>query len=146
MARFKMYTQLKDQLIAFLRGFRSLIPEDWTSCFSGPELQRLISGDNVEIDVEDLRQVYTFNQLELLNTYILSTIICECSVSMYIVDPKMLVGYISPRIINQERPWLSNSSFAIGCHLGDVAHYKASGYSILAANSCTNLYINVFVW
>lgn len=55
MARFKMYTQLKDQLMAFLRGFRSLIPEDWTSCFSGPELQRLISGDNIEIDVDDLR-------------------------------------------------------------------------------------------
>lgn len=53
-----MYTQLKNQLMAFLRGFRSLIPEDWTSCFSGPELQRLISGDNVEIDVDDLRQVY----------------------------------------------------------------------------------------
>ena len=57
MARFKMYTQLKDQLNAFLGGFRSLIPEDWTSCFSGPELQRLISGDNIEIDVDDLRQV-----------------------------------------------------------------------------------------
>ena len=57
MARFKMYTQLKEQLMAFLKGFRSLIPEDWTACFSGPELQRLISGDNVDIDVDDLRQV-----------------------------------------------------------------------------------------
>ena len=55
MARFKMYTQLKEQLMAFLTGFRSLIPEDWTACFSGPELQRLISGDNVDIDVDDLR-------------------------------------------------------------------------------------------
>lgn len=50
-----MYTQLKEQLMAFLTGFRSLIPEDWTACFSGSELQRLISGDNVDIDVDDLR-------------------------------------------------------------------------------------------
>ena len=55
MARFKLYTQLKEQLSAFIRGFRALIPEEWTSCFSGPELQRLISGDNVEIDVDDLK-------------------------------------------------------------------------------------------
>ncbi|XP_065890414.1 ubiquitin-protein ligase E3B-like [Dysidea avara] len=56
MARFKLYTQLKEQLSAFIRGFRALIPEEWTSCFSGPELQRLISGDNVEIDVDDLKR------------------------------------------------------------------------------------------
>ena len=61
-----MYTQLKDQLMAFLRGFRSLIPEDWTSCFSGPELQRLISGDNVEIDVEDLRQASSDLHIQLI--------------------------------------------------------------------------------
>jgi len=66
-----MYTQLKDQLMAFLRGFRSLIPEDWTSCFSGPELQRLISGDNVEIDVDDLKQVL-FYKISYVNqaTYV----------------------------------------------------------------------------
>lgn len=76
MARFKMYTQLKDQLMAFLRGFRSLIPEEWTSCFSGPELQRLISGDNVDIDVDDLRQV--LSQMKSKKLYLSSCmVICR---------------------------------------------------------------------
>ena len=35
---------------------RSLIPPDWLSLFSGPEVQRLISGDNSPIDLKDLRR------------------------------------------------------------------------------------------
>lgn len=56
MAHFRMHTQIKDQTAAFIRGFRSLINPDWLSLFSTPELQRLISGDNVPLDLRDLRR------------------------------------------------------------------------------------------
>ncbi|GLV32551.1 uncharacterized protein CBL_00739 [Carabus blaptoides fortunei] len=56
MAHFRMHTQIKDQTAAFIRGFRSIINPDWLSLFSTPELQRLISGDNVPLDLRDLRK------------------------------------------------------------------------------------------
>lgn len=56
MAHFRLYTQLKDQTLAFKRGFYSIVNKDWISYFSPPELQRLISGDQVDIDVDDLRK------------------------------------------------------------------------------------------
>ncbi|PSN54423.1 Ubiquitin-protein ligase E3B [Blattella germanica] len=56
MAHFRMHTQIKDQTAAFIRGFRSLINPEWLSIFSTPELQRLISGDNVPLDLRDLRR------------------------------------------------------------------------------------------
>ncbi|RXG67758.1 Ubiquitin-protein ligase E3B [Armadillidium vulgare] len=56
MAHFKLHTQIKDQTRAFVKGFRALVQQDWLSLFSVPELQRLISGDNVELDLQDLRQ------------------------------------------------------------------------------------------
>ena len=55
MAHFRLHTQLKDQTSAFKRGFYSIVNKAWISCFSPPELQRLISGDQVDIDVDDLR-------------------------------------------------------------------------------------------
>ena len=63
LAHFRMYTQIKDQRLSFVRGFRSVIPQEWLLCFSAPELQRLISGDNVEMDVDDLRSVNAFTLL-----------------------------------------------------------------------------------
>ncbi|XP_049776175.1 ubiquitin-protein ligase E3B isoform X1 [Schistocerca cancellata] len=56
MAHFRMHTQIKDQTAAFIRGFRSIINPEWLSLFSTPELQRLISGDNVPLDLKDLRK------------------------------------------------------------------------------------------
>uniref|UniRef100_A0A1Y1M188 HECT-type E3 ubiquitin transferase n=6 Tax=Photinus pyralis TaxID=7054 RepID=A0A1Y1M188_PHOPY len=56
MAHFRMHVQIKDQTAAFIRGFRSIISLDWLSLFSTPELQRLISGDNVPLDMKDLRK------------------------------------------------------------------------------------------
>lgn len=38
MAHFKLYTQIKDQTKAFIRGFRSIIHQDWLSLFSVPEV------------------------------------------------------------------------------------------------------------
>lgn len=38
MARFRMYEQIKDQIAAFTKGFRSIIKTDWLSLFSTPEV------------------------------------------------------------------------------------------------------------
>ncbi|KAJ0067507.1 hypothetical protein NL108_007981, partial [Boleophthalmus pectinirostris] len=56
MAHFRMHTQIKHQTIAFIRGFRSIINPEWLHMFSTPEVQRLISGDNAEIDLDDLKK------------------------------------------------------------------------------------------
>jgi len=56
MAHFKMHRQIATQVAAFRNGFRSVIQPDWLSLFSGPEVQRLISGDNSPIDLKDLRR------------------------------------------------------------------------------------------
>uniref|UniRef100_A0A8B9NY08 Ubiquitin-protein ligase E3B n=1 Tax=Apteryx owenii TaxID=8824 RepID=A0A8B9NY08_APTOW len=56
MAHFRMHTQIKSQTAALISGFRSIIKPEWIRMFSAPELQRLISGDNAEIDLEDLKK------------------------------------------------------------------------------------------
>lgn len=56
MAHFRMHMQIKEQTAAFLRGFRSIINPEWLTMFSTPELQRLISGDNTPVDIQDLRR------------------------------------------------------------------------------------------
>ncbi|XP_036305632.1 ubiquitin-protein ligase E3B isoform X2 [Pipistrellus kuhlii] len=56
MAHFRMHTQIKNQTAALISGFRSIIKPEWIRMFSAPELQRLISGDNAEIDLEDLKK------------------------------------------------------------------------------------------
>lgn len=84
MAHYRMYHQIKEQTTAFIKGFRSIINPEWLSLFSTPEvnisnhflamrcvftklnglkhdeialqLQRLISGDNVPLDLQDLRK------------------------------------------------------------------------------------------
>ena len=55
MAHFRMYRQIKDQTIAFIRGFKSVVNPDWLDMFSSPELQKLISGDTADLDVADMR-------------------------------------------------------------------------------------------
>ncbi|KAJ0180720.1 hypothetical protein K1T71_004124 [Dendrolimus kikuchii] len=56
MAHFRMHMQIKDQTNAFIKGFRTIINPEWLALFSTPELQRLISGDNVPLDLRDLRR------------------------------------------------------------------------------------------
>ncbi|XP_037093426.1 ubiquitin-protein ligase E3B-like [Pollicipes pollicipes] len=56
LAHFRMQTQIREQTAAFLRGFRALVRPEWLQMFSPPELQRLISGDNVDLDVRELRK------------------------------------------------------------------------------------------
>lgn len=55
MAMFRMYKQIRAQTDSFVRGFYSIINPDWLSMFSPTELQQLISGESVIIDLEDLR-------------------------------------------------------------------------------------------
>lgn len=50
-----MHVQINEQTAAFIRGFRSIVHHEWLAIFSTPEVQRLISGDTLEVDLEDLR-------------------------------------------------------------------------------------------
>ena len=54
--RSRMHSQIKEQIGAFTRGFRSIISNDWLQLFSPPEVLRLISGDNSPLDLKDLRK------------------------------------------------------------------------------------------
>lgn len=56
MAHFRTHRQIHEQTTAFIRGFRSIVNPDWLTMFSTPEFQRLISGDNVPVDLADLRR------------------------------------------------------------------------------------------
>ncbi|XP_062521053.1 ubiquitin-protein ligase E3B-like [Corticium candelabrum] len=55
-AHFHMRTELRDQTNSFVRGFHSIVNPEWLGYFSPCEIQRLISGDSVEMDVEDLKK------------------------------------------------------------------------------------------
>jgi len=67
MAHFKMRVQIRDQSNAFIRGFKSIICSDWLDMFSTPELQKLISGDAADVNIEDLRSVsFVTNFLRVL--------------------------------------------------------------------------------
>lgn len=54
-----MATQLKDQLTAFLNGFHSIINPQWMAIFTPDEFQKVISGDDTDINIDDLRYEYT---------------------------------------------------------------------------------------
>lgn len=68
MAHFKMRVIIKDQSNAFIRGFKSIISSEWLDMFSGPELQKLISGDTNDIDLDDLR-FQPFKKIKKLFNY-----------------------------------------------------------------------------
>ncbi|CAI2192590.1 18338_t:CDS:10, partial [Funneliformis geosporum] len=53
--------QAKEQTKAFINGFQSMIPENWLRMFSPLELQRVLSGEDVDWDISDLRK-YTVYQ------------------------------------------------------------------------------------
>lgn len=56
MAHYRMCVQTREQTAAFIRGFNSIVRNDWLHLFSGPELQRLVSGDSAALDLSDLRR------------------------------------------------------------------------------------------
>ncbi|CAL8096106.1 unnamed protein product [Calicophoron daubneyi] len=55
-AHFRMYEQIRPQTASFIRGFYSILNPDWLAMFSPPELQKLISGDSISVNIDDLRQ------------------------------------------------------------------------------------------
>ncbi|KAF9364021.1 hypothetical protein BGX34_002740 [Mortierella sp. NVP85] len=52
---YRLNKQIQDQSRAFIEGFRSIIPLPWISIFSPQELHRVIAGEDVDFDVQDLR-------------------------------------------------------------------------------------------
>ncbi|CAG8551382.1 12020_t:CDS:10, partial [Racocetra persica] len=60
-ANYKLNTQIKEQTEAFINGFQSMISINRLRMFSPPELQRVMSGEDINWDVADLRK-YTIYQ------------------------------------------------------------------------------------
>lgn len=56
MAHFRMHTQIKQQTIAFAKGFHCIFSSDSLTLFSVPELQLLISGEDKPLNFTQLRQ------------------------------------------------------------------------------------------
>lgn len=55
-ADYLLNTRMEAQVKAFLQGFRALVPQRWLQLFNGRELARLTGGDDVPLDVDDLRR------------------------------------------------------------------------------------------
>ncbi|KAL9549438.1 hypothetical protein PS6_006068 [Mucor atramentarius] len=56
MADYKLNQRAKEQTKALIQGFRTVISESWIRLFSPPELQRVLSGEDTDFDVNDLRR------------------------------------------------------------------------------------------
>jgi len=56
MADYKLNRQIHDQCTAFKQGLFNVLDPEWIQMFDWKELQVLISGAHVPIDIEDLRQ------------------------------------------------------------------------------------------
>ena len=54
-ADFHLNTKISEQFLAFREGLHSVIPAQWLTLFDQYELQVLISGAQVAINVEDLK-------------------------------------------------------------------------------------------
>ncbi|KAL7951801.1 hypothetical protein V8C42DRAFT_17574 [Trichoderma barbatum] len=62
-ARHRLVVQPAPQTTAFLRGLREIIRPSWLSMFNQSELQRLVGGDSLAIDVENLRRNTVYSGL-----------------------------------------------------------------------------------
>lgn len=56
MADYKLNKQIRTQCIAFKQGLTNVIPLEWIEMFNNKELQVLISGAEIPVDVNDLKQ------------------------------------------------------------------------------------------
>ncbi|GAB6029035.1 hypothetical protein CHUAL_004823 [Chamberlinius hualienensis] len=61
MAHYKLNRQIKAQCDAFKQGLFNVVNPEWLQMFDWKELQVLISGAHVPIDIEDLRQHTTYS-------------------------------------------------------------------------------------
>uniref|UniRef100_A0A0N5A261 HECT-type E3 ubiquitin transferase n=1 Tax=Parastrongyloides trichosuri TaxID=131310 RepID=A0A0N5A261_PARTI len=55
MAQYRVYIQTKEQNAAFVKGFTSVLDQTWLNFFSPHEIQFLISGNNDDINIADLK-------------------------------------------------------------------------------------------
>ncbi|XP_067007893.2 ubiquitin-protein ligase E3C [Anabrus simplex] len=56
MADYKLNRQIRAQCNAFKQGLANVVPLEWLQMFNNKELQVLISGAEIPVDVEDLKQ------------------------------------------------------------------------------------------
>lgn len=101
-----MYTQLKKQSAAFIQGFHSLIDKQWIASFSPNELQRLISGDHVDLDVDELRYVLnsTTTEFEINLDYLQSLESTLATMVATMIGTKLLCGFgTSLRMISKKK-------------------------------------------
>lgn len=61
MADFKLNKQIRQQCIAFRQGLSNVLPIEWLYMFSNKELQVLMSGAEIPVDIEDLKQNTRYN-------------------------------------------------------------------------------------
>lgn len=54
MADFKLNKQIRRQCVAFREGLANIVPIEWLYMFSNKELQVLISGAEIPVDINDL--------------------------------------------------------------------------------------------
>ena len=66
MAHYRLNVQLHRQFQAFRSGLLSVIPAHWFSLFNQNELQVLISGAQVPIDVEDLKKNTNYGGMNIV--------------------------------------------------------------------------------
>lgn len=52
MADYKLNQRAKEQTMAFIHGFRTIISENWIKLFSPPELQRVLSGEDTDFGMK----------------------------------------------------------------------------------------------
>lgn len=55
MADYKLNKQIRKHCVAFREGLNNVLPIEWLFMFSNVELQTLISGAEIPVDIEDLR-------------------------------------------------------------------------------------------
>lgn len=61
-ANYKLNIETHRQSLAFLQGFRELIPTEWMRMFNSTELQLVIGGDNEKgIDLPALKRLCTYS-------------------------------------------------------------------------------------
>ncbi|KAG1057308.1 hypothetical protein G6F43_000853 [Rhizopus delemar] len=56
MADYKLNQRAKNQTNAFIHGFKTVVSESWIRLFSPPELQRVLTGEDKDFDVLDMRK------------------------------------------------------------------------------------------
>ena len=56
MADYRLNGQIAKQSKALLAGVHAVVPPGWLRLFNRPELQRLMSGDDIAMDVSDLKR------------------------------------------------------------------------------------------